>query len=245
MTYWFHEHYASPVEDTPYNSEEGGYQFVWGGPYEAKEELENRFSGIASDEAINQVAEELDDISDEWAGQPSEAAFDDWLFDVIGTSDAYLNSLHNALRTVELSMRVRVPSDLEQNFLRMLYGNVISALEAYLFDFFVRALKRDPALVRILVEKNKDFQTRKIPLSEVFKQHEEIQTTIQEFLLGLSWHNLPRIEPLYKDVLGIAFDTGYKGNLLPAIAVRHDIVHRNGKTKEVTTCPSLRRTSPV
>ena len=36
MLYWFRERFEDPVEETPYNSREGGYLYIWGGPYDAR-----------------------------------------------------------------------------------------------------------------------------------------------------------------------------------------------------------------
>ena len=47
----------------------------------------------------------------------------------------------------------------------------------------------------------------------------------------ISWHNLERVKPMYKNTLVIEFPTELK-KLCNAIRVRHDIVHRNGKTKD-------------
>ena len=42
---WFHENYEDPAERTPYESREGGYQWIWGGPFEAREVIEDHFTG--------------------------------------------------------------------------------------------------------------------------------------------------------------------------------------------------------
>lgn len=39
MRAWFLESYEDPVERTPYESREGGYIYIWGGPYYAHDEL--------------------------------------------------------------------------------------------------------------------------------------------------------------------------------------------------------------
>ena len=72
MLAWFHSNYTDPVEMCPYESAEGGYQYIWGGPYNAREELESEFGGIASEKLIAEVAKELNDISWEWSGNPDE-----------------------------------------------------------------------------------------------------------------------------------------------------------------------------
>src|SRR5688500_6212132 len=52
MVQWFHARFWDPANDTPYMSSEGGYIWTRGGPYDASEQIEGRFSDIASDEAI-------------------------------------------------------------------------------------------------------------------------------------------------------------------------------------------------
>jgi hypothetical protein len=59
---------------------------------------------------------------------------------------------------------------------------------------------------------------------------DKIDATIQETLRSLMYHNLGKIKPIYKDVLDI--DLGDIGDIMKAVQIRHDIVHRSGKDKE-------------
>src|SRR6266566_8887436 len=59
MRSWFLDHFQDPVEETPYDSGEGGYIYIYGGPYDAREELEARFDGIVPEEVIEKLADEL------------------------------------------------------------------------------------------------------------------------------------------------------------------------------------------
>lgn len=72
MRFWFNRMFEDPAQETPYNSREGGYLYIWGGPYDARQELEAEFGNLVSFELIEEVAEELegqDGISD-WAPGP-------------------------------------------------------------------------------------------------------------------------------------------------------------------------------
>lgn len=40
---WFLQNFDNPVHGTPYDSAEGGYMYIWGGPYEAHEITEAFF----------------------------------------------------------------------------------------------------------------------------------------------------------------------------------------------------------
>lgn len=75
---WFYSNYADPVEFCPYDSSEGGYQYIWGGPYDAREEIENERSGIASPKLIDEIVEELNEIAWEWSGYPEYDAPDEY-----------------------------------------------------------------------------------------------------------------------------------------------------------------------
>lgn len=60
MKAWFFRNFEDPAESTPHNSAEGGYQYIWGGPYDADEELRSEFEPLGvSDEVIDAVVEEV------------------------------------------------------------------------------------------------------------------------------------------------------------------------------------------
>src|SRR5437588_8079992 len=59
MREWFLARYCDPAHETPYESAEGGYIWIWGGPYYAEQELQDRFSGIVPDDVIERLATDL------------------------------------------------------------------------------------------------------------------------------------------------------------------------------------------
>ena len=53
---WFHRNFEDPAESTPHDSSEGGFYFIWGGPYDAEEELRDEFESLGvPDEVIDEV----------------------------------------------------------------------------------------------------------------------------------------------------------------------------------------------
>ena len=56
---WFHYFYEDPANETPYNSREGGYLYIKGGPYSAEEELRENFENVVPEEAILEAVEEI------------------------------------------------------------------------------------------------------------------------------------------------------------------------------------------
>ncbi|MCW2337040.1 hypothetical protein M2337_001273 [Sphingobium sp. B2D3A] len=66
MISWFFNNFEDPAQETPYDGGEGGYQFIWGGPFDAGEYLFDYFPDADDDErqsAIEQI--EADGV--DWA----------------------------------------------------------------------------------------------------------------------------------------------------------------------------------
>jgi hypothetical protein len=231
MKKWFFEHYSNPVDETPYIGSEGGYQYIWGGPYDAREELESEFDGIVPEDVIEELADELNDISTEWSGNPDEYALDEYEFE-LAQSTVHRASFDEAITIVEAILNTKFHEDLSQPFWRQQYAAVFFALESYLFDFFHSTIQADTNLFNKFIKVNEDFQKTKVNLSDIIEEHKKLDRTVREYLAGLLWHNLPRIDRLYELVLGIKFDKELLGKLSKAVLTRHDIVHRNGKKKD-------------
>jgi hypothetical protein len=60
MIGWFHLNFEDPAQSTPYESAEGGYQWIWGGPYEARDELYSKFGDIVSESFIEEAVKEIE-----------------------------------------------------------------------------------------------------------------------------------------------------------------------------------------
>lgn len=72
MITWFLSVYEDPVESCPHDSAEGGYQFIYGGPYTAEDELWSAFSD-ADEWHIERAAELLEQLgTTEWSKIPTE-----------------------------------------------------------------------------------------------------------------------------------------------------------------------------
>jgi len=64
---WFLQFHEDPANQTPHISREGGYQFIWGGPYDARDVIGNNFYDQVSDEVIDQAVEYVERYSFIWA----------------------------------------------------------------------------------------------------------------------------------------------------------------------------------
>ncbi len=71
---WFFHYYEDPAHDTPHESAEGGYQYIFGGPYDAEEELSNKFGDAVSEEVMQRVVDRLQSVGFEWAPSDNHPA---------------------------------------------------------------------------------------------------------------------------------------------------------------------------
>jgi hypothetical protein len=230
MRDWFYQNFELPEKNTPHESAEGGYIYIWGGPYDAREELEAEFFDLVPGPAIKKLANELLDISPEWTGKPAKRNIFSYLASDIINIDYDLNFQASIQDIVRLT-NTEVDASLRNSFHRLLYANIISVLEAYLADAFMKTTLRDPNLVRKFVETTPYFKNEKIKTSEIYSKMEGLERMVTEFLGNVIWHRLELVKGMYKDTLGIDLP-GETPELFDAILIRHDIVHRNGKTKE-------------
>lgn len=229
MRNWFLEKYEDPAQHTPYNSREGGYQYIYGGPYEAAEELEGEFGDAVEEEIIANLAEELAEITDTWTKRPTAEDFDDYLSEAFSSSDKQLGAFQDATIDINKLLETNYPAGYEYTAYKLLYANVITALEAYLSDTFYSLVRSNEKYKRNFVE-NVDIQDKKFKLSEIYTTFEAINTQIEKFVLDMSWHNLGKAKTIYTATFKIEFPS--INELSRLILTRHDIIHRNGKNKD-------------
>jgi hypothetical protein len=236
MEGWFRENFEDPAESCPHDSGEGGYQYIYGGPYEAHEVLQEEFEGVVRESVLSELAEELSNESWEWSGKDrgTDTDFDptlsNYIFQSLTASAGPLLEFQRSINEIQTLLKDPIADGAAgQCLLRLLYVNVITALEAYLADLFSTAITEHKELFRKFVETNPEFEKEKLPFSDVFKAWEGLDAKVKAYLVEIVWHHLARIKPMFRDTLGIEFPNA--DELFKAVLVRHDIVHRNGKKK--------------
>lgn len=231
MRSWFLTRFWDPANDTPYMTSEGGFLYIHGGPYDAEEQPYNRFGGLCSEEEIGAVRDDVEsDGILEWAPIHHSTEYDEH-FEYQATTRAgpYHSFLH---RTQEADALADAPIDeYHQPMLRqLLYGSLIAAFEAYLADTMLYWVADDPTVFRRFVTGCEEFQKQKLMLSEIMDRMDSLQDDVNEYLQNLIWHRLDKIVPLMKTSLDVS--TPSIESLMKHIIVRHDIVHRAGKTTD-------------
>ena len=230
MRNWFYSNFEDPANHTPYESKEGGYTYIWGGPFDARYELENMFANYGSAESINELVSELESICTEWSGKISSEAYDEYFYSVIYDNYEYTETLKNNLNNLKELLKIKLSHKLAQYMYKMLYVNIITILETFLSTAFIDTVFKDEKSLKDFVCSNKDFANRKFPLNEIYDRVDSIEKDVKTYLLGIIWHNLAKVKNMYHSFLNYDFPENMNF-FYKAITKRHDIVHRNGKTK--------------
>ncbi|KAB0669050.1 hypothetical protein F6V30_14545 [Oryzomonas sagensis] len=120
---------------------------------------------------------------------------------------------------------------LSKTLARLLYANVISAMETYLSDTIKKQVLTRESIRRRFVQTNEAFK-EKIVVQDIFRKLEGLNEEIVQVIDMMSFHNLDKTTGLYKSVLDTHFPNTSMVDLKKAVEARHDIVHRNGKTTQ-------------
>jgi hypothetical protein len=134
------------------------------------------------------------------------------------------------LESVETLLGISLDQQTEFNLLVMLHAHIIASIEQYISSVFIHKVTNSDALTRKLIETDPEFGNRKFTLNKIYLQHEELKITVASYLKSLIFHDMKKIMPMYKDVLGFEFDD--ISWLFKDILVRHDCAHRAGYDKE-------------
>ncbi|MBL7996871.1 hypothetical protein JNM05_16010 [bacterium] len=175
---------------------------------------------------------ECDEIWDEEGVEIEEIPdFDEDLLESILGNTSFYDNFNNSISALnELSKINIVDEELSSYHNKLIYSSIITCLETYLSDAFINTVLGKEMHFRKFVETFKEFNSQKFILSELYTKMDRIKDTAKKAMLDVIYHDLPKVNGMYLDTLDVKFPNF--GHLQKAIMVRHDIVHRNGKTKE-------------
>jgi hypothetical protein len=236
MRRWFLSRYCDPANDTPHDSEEGGYLYIHGGPYTADDELYNRFGDICSDEAIREAIDDIEsDGIDEWAPiyHEREEEYDPRFALTLTEGSEPLQRLRERLQQSQQVLTLQGGADAMALAQKLVFSSVIGALEAFLYETAYFWIETDDSALRALVAGLPSFREEKISLAELFKRHEGIKDHVKGYLQNLVWHRWDRVASVFKHALCVRLP-GTRDFDAPLLK-RHDIVHRSGQDKNGAT----------
>jgi len=152
------------------------------------------------------------------------------LFTDISESIAFTTANDSLNKIIALLPSVPVDVNLKTTFYNLLYSNAIAIFEAYLSDTLISTTLSKESYLRKFVETFKDYQTVSFCLNDLFEKKDNITDIVKRSLQDIIYHNIAKVSGIYQDTLNITFPQCKE--IYKAVVFRHDIVHRNGKTKD-------------
>ncbi len=126
-------------------------------------------------------------------------------------------------------------ASLQQIMRRQVYIGVIGTLETFLSETLINLTVNNEDYFKNFVKSNPDFRQRKFKLTEIFDQKEKLRDTVKKVMLDTIYYNLPKVREMYRSTFQIDFPEIKE--VFKYVLTRHDLVHRNGKTKENKMVP--------
>jgi hypothetical protein len=194
MRRWFCARYENPAYETPYSSDEGGYIFMWGGPYDPNDEIQERFSHVVPYEVMKKLIQELwIEVGDEWApiGANVEYYDDELSFLVVSRNNPF-QFLLDRLAQIDDVVEVECSPRASELIYQMAHSSLITALEAYLADTVAYWVEHDKEALRQFVSRNKDFKLLTLTLDQLFERLDELDKEVKQYLQDLICMAPPR-----------------------------------------------------
>lgn len=231
MRAWFLDRYCDPAHETPYNGREGGYLFIYGGPYDPAEVLPERFTGIVNEDLIQEVIDEMhDEVGNQWAPvrRGADEYDDDYGVDVKEQNEPF-RQLCSRLEQSEEVLKLEGSESAKLLAQKLVFVSVITAFESFLWETIVYWVDHDDAIIKNIVTKIEAFRDKEMKLGEIFQKQSSLKDDIKGYLQHIVWHDWRKVRPLFSDGLEITIPSFKKFDA--PLLKRHDIVHRSGLTK--------------
>jgi hypothetical protein len=149
-------------------------------------------------------------------------------------TDAYHHLGHLLAQITGEARKIYVPPSSLELFNRMVFTQGIAALEAYLGDTLKNGVLGSAHSTRAMLVGDNELKAMSISLADIAANPKIVQDTVAKHLSGLIYHNLAKVNKLYKIAFGINIwpSKGASDKMYVAVEWRHHCVHRNGKDKD-------------
>ncbi|MGT3339624.1 hypothetical protein ACVSUB_21510 [Yersinia enterocolitica] len=135
------------------------------------------------------------------------------------------------------NIRTTLNNDTSPLVLKMKFSYIVTLMESCLGDMLKGFIFSDNKYIINALNGVKELKEIKVPLIEVHQNSDLINKSILKVLSEYLYHNVEKIVPIYRSVVGETLPDNIKkelGKIIKIVNMRHDIVHRNGYDIEGT-----------
>ncbi|HEY9694417.1 MAG TPA: HEPN domain-containing protein [Oculatellaceae cyanobacterium] len=151
--------------------------------------------------------------------------------EAILSNTAFYRTFLDEIASLRFLNKLSVPDQKAKETLkRHIYVGVITCIETYLSDAFINTVLSHKDYLISFFTSFKDFKEQKIGMNELFDVASNAEKIAKKAMLEVLYHNLPKVSKMYESTFNVVFPNF--SEIQKAVSIRHDLVHRNGKTKE-------------
>ena len=200
-----------------------------------QEEMEQWIKEHLGDEDADEETPGWDTLVQEWSYMQESLQEDheslQW-YDSHSYSDLHRSfqfQIHNLRDLTYLQVAISH----EETFYKMTYAHAVTLMESFLADSVRSLILSDDKYFQNAICKVEDLKDIKYSLRDIVKQQDGARGFAIKELSGVMYHNIPKVREILKSVLGqpIFIDIS---DVCRITTLRHDIVHRDGKTTDGT-----------
>jgi len=152
-------------------------------------------------------------------------------FEAIIKNQNYLQKFKDEIGNLEELSSLKIQDEVLKSILnRQVFISIIGAMETFLSDAFINLTFSNDVYFRNFIETYPEFGKRKFELREIFSENEKLKETAKRTMLDIIYHNLPPVREMFNATFKIEFPS--IKDVYQYVLIRHDLVHRNGKTKD-------------
>jgi hypothetical protein len=164
-------------------------------------------------------------------GQLEQDYDDEELFETIIHDSTYVRRFKDEIVNLEKLLWLKVHDEqLEEILYRQIFIGVISRMETFLSEVFINLTCNSNKYLRNFVKTHPYFSNSKFDLCNIFDEYENIENTARKVMIDTIYHKLPNVAHMFQGTFEIEFPSIKE--VFPYVVMRHDLVHRNGKTKD-------------
>lgn len=152
-------------------------------------------------------------------------------FDAIVENKEFVKNYKDEIKNLENLASMKISDKGLKGVLnRQIFIGIIGTMETFLADVFINLTFDNEKYFRNFIETHPNFHKQKFELREIYDKNEKLKEIAKKVMLETIYHHLPAVSEMYKNTFKIEFPK--INEVHKYVLQRHDLVHRNGKTKD-------------
>lgn len=191
------------------------------------------------DDSLDEESEEYQQLAEEYSDYQTHLMEEaEWQAELQWLKENGSSSIHklfiseldalSIMADSNFNNRQKMASILHTNIaVKMSYSYAVTLLESFLGDTLKSLISQDDLFLKNAICKFKVLKN--VKLTDLAETDLDVKSLVLKYVSDVLYHNIPNVVEMYEQVLGTKVDIDIS-KVVKVTKLRHDIVHRNGKT---------------